>query len=75
VLGTAATSQNRDVLGMLGGEGGKALHGKILELTDPEVIDSDKRWLADVEAVVFQTLPPELVASTLNRPKRRRSVW
>jgi hypothetical protein len=34
--------QPPSVLSMLGGEGGKNLHGKLLKLTDPDVVDSDK---------------------------------
>ena len=49
--------QTPSVLAMLGGDRGRALHGRIFKLTDPDVIDSDRK-LEDLETIVFPALPP-----------------
>jgi hypothetical protein len=56
--------QTQEVLALLGGEGGKNLHGKILKLHDPDVVDSSK-VLDDLTTVAFPPLEPEAKAISL----------
>jgi hypothetical protein len=56
--------QTPAVVAMLGGEGGKKLKGRILRLTDPDVIDSE-RILDTSMNVVFSPLSPEAEAISL----------
>jgi hypothetical protein len=49
--------QSPAVLSMLGGEGGKNLRGRLLKLTDPDVVDSD-RTLDFLSTVIFPPLEP-----------------
>jgi len=56
--------QSPGVLVLLGGEGGKNLHGKILKLQDPDVIDSSK-VLDDLTTIALPPLKPEAIAISL----------
>lgn len=58
--------QSREVLAVLGGDGGKSLKGAILKSTDPDVIDSDN--IVDYyQAISFPELSQEAKAISIVR--------
>jgi len=65
--------QEPDVLTMLGGEGGKTLHGKMFKTVNPDVIDSSKE-LDYTTIVEVPPLTPEAKAISLVKAARRVST-
>lgn len=76
---TGGNWQERPVLELLGGDGGKTLHGSILKATDTDVVDSDK-MLDHTVILTLAGLSPEaeaialVKASVLSVPGKGRSA-